>query len=43
MAEPYCFIGDGCTFNSGAIVKTTSMVSMGTETEQGTVFVHIAW
>lgn len=37
VVEPYCFIGDGCTFKSGTIVKTTSMVSMGTETEQGTV------
>ena len=37
VVEPYCFIGDGCTFKSGTIVKTTSMVLMGTETEQGTV------
>lgn len=37
VVEPYCFIGDGGTFRPETIVKSTSMISMGTETEQGTV------
>lgn len=31
------FIGDSCTLKSGTIVKSTSVLEMGIETEQGTV------
>ena len=31
------FVGDSCTLKSGTIVKSTSVLEMGTETEQGTV------
>lgn len=37
VVEPYCFVGDSCTLKSGTIVKSTSVLEMGTETEQGTV------
>lgn len=35
--EAYCFIADGYTLKSETIVKSTSMIAMGTETEQRTV------
>lgn len=37
VVEPYSFIGDSCTLKSGTIVKSTSVLEMETETEQGTV------
>ena len=37
VVEPYSFIGDDCTLKSGTIVKSTSVLEIGTETEQGTV------
>ena len=37
VVEPYCLVGDGCTLKSGTIVKSTSALNIGTETEQGTV------
>ena len=37
VVVPYCFVGDSCTLKSGTIVKSTSVLEMGTETEQGTV------
>ena len=37
VVEPYSFIGDSCTLKSGTIVKSTSVLQIGTETEQGTV------
>ena len=37
VVEPYSFIGDSCTLKSGTIVKSTSALEMGTETEQGIV------
>lgn len=37
VVEPYSFIGDSCTLKSGTIVKSISVLEMGTKTEQGTV------
>src|SRR5699024_4585266 len=37
VIEPYCLVGDGCTLKAGTIVKSTSALNIGTETEQGTV------
>lgn len=37
VIEPYCSIGAGCTLKSGTIFKSTSVLNIGTETEQGTV------
>lgn len=34
MIEPYCIVGDSCTLKSGTIVKSTSALNIGTETEQ---------
>ena len=35
VIEPYCIVGDSCTLKSGTIVKSTSALNIGTETEQG--------
>jgi len=37
VIEPYCIVGDSCTLKSGTIVKSTSALNIGTETEQGCV------
>ncbi len=37
VIEPYCIVGDSCTLKSGTIVKSTSALNIGTETEQGSV------
>ena len=36
VVEPYNFIGDRCTLKSGKIVKSVSVLDIGTEIEQGT-------
>ena len=37
VVEPYSFIGDDWTLESGTSGKSTSVLEIGTETEQGTV------